>query len=459
MQTRHLSRNHLNQNYNNLEHLLTTTTATIFSGAQANTASSMLQHHQLFPLLHNCTYRYDQSAEDDQLIGTVSLYMDGPLTLLGALLAFIGCHFAVKFLATAGLNKDLTAALYALCLCDAFLIFMVVLYHSIEATGILITGQNVMWNEQDVVLYTHGIVSSATTASTLLVVFITFQRFLVVMFPMRYARNKAMDTPVRRVSSLEDLEVSNGLLTRTVSKKFFHRKSPSLRKLIRPFIFPVFVVAFALVINSTVFFEFELVDCFNYVEQRISTHLYPTVLRQSQTYNVLRTVIMMTTQTVGPISTISLLTCITEYKVHASLKARRSLFEAQHRRRSIVLVEELREKLSRTVAIFIAVKFLILRSLPIFFDIYETFYGIESFGIVLSILVRISDFGVVLNAAPIHWLISARLSRQSREIPSSNGLYSTRHLSNPPSPLTLCKTRPVVELAPAFNDTPAKAQN
>uniref|UniRef100_A0A915DGS3 Uncharacterized protein n=1 Tax=Ditylenchus dipsaci TaxID=166011 RepID=A0A915DGS3_9BILA len=42
-------------------------------------------------------------------------------------------------------------ALYALCLCDAFLIFMVVLYHSIEATGILITGQNVMWNEQDVV--------------------------------------------------------------------------------------------------------------------------------------------------------------------------------------------------------------------------------------------------------------------------------------------------------------------
>lgn len=87
---------------------------------------------------------------------------------------------------------------------------------------------------------------------------------------------------------------------------------------------------------------------------------------------------MLVTQTVGPISIITLLTVITEYKVHISLKARRwlsinvinniefyiiyfSLFEAQHRRRSVVLVEEMRERFSHTVAIFIAVKFLILR--------------------------------------------------------------------------------------------------
>lgn len=37
----------------------------------------------------------------------------------------------------------------------------------------------------------------------------------------------------------------------------------------------------------------------------------------------------------------------------------------------------------------------IFRSLPVFFDFYETFYGIESFGIVMSILVRASDFAVV----------------------------------------------------------------
>lgn len=34
-----------------------------------------------------------------------------------------------------------------------------------------------------------------------------------------------------------------------------------------------------------------------------------------------------------------------------------------------------------------------------FFDLYETMNGIESFGVVLSILVRMSDFGVVLNSA------------------------------------------------------------
>ncbi|KAI1714470.1 hypothetical protein DdX_08565 [Ditylenchus destructor] len=347
----------------------------------------------------NCTYRYDLTPEDDQFIGTVSLYLDGPLTLLAAVLALVGGHFAVRFLGRAGLNKDLTAALYMLCICDAFLIIMVVLYHSIEASSILLTGSNAMWNEQDSVLYTHGVVSAATTASTLLVVFITFQRFLVVLWPMKYAKPTRAGIPVRKTSSVEDVELSNGLLTRTLSKRLFHRKTPSLKKAIRPFMFPACVVAFAIAINSTVFFEFELVECFAFAHRQLSTHLFPTALRQSQTYNAVRTVIMMTTQTVGPISTISLLTVITEYKVHASLKARRILFEAQHRRRSVVMVEELKEKLSRTVAIFIAVKFLILRSLPIFFDIYETFYGIESFGIILSILVRLSDFGVVLNAA------------------------------------------------------------
>lgn len=41
-------------------------------------------------------------------------------------------------------------------------------------------------------------------------------------------------------------------------------------------------------------------------------------------YNMIRTTIMMITQTVGPILTISLLTVVTEYKVQASLKARRT---------------------------------------------------------------------------------------------------------------------------------------
>ena len=37
--------------------------------------------------------------------------------------------------------------------------------------------------------------------------------------------------------------------------------------------------------------------------------------------------------------------------------------------------------------------------MPVFFDVYEYKYGIESFGVRLSILVRISDFMIVLNSA------------------------------------------------------------
>lgn len=37
----------------------------------------------------NCTYRYDFSPDDDQFIGTISLLLDGPLTLVAAVLALV----------------------------------------------------------------------------------------------------------------------------------------------------------------------------------------------------------------------------------------------------------------------------------------------------------------------------------------------------------------------------------
>jgi len=46
---------------------------------------------------------------NDDLIRLISLWLDGPITIIAALLAFVGCHFAVRFLARAGLNRDLTA--------------------------------------------------------------------------------------------------------------------------------------------------------------------------------------------------------------------------------------------------------------------------------------------------------------------------------------------------------------
>ena len=76
-------------------------------------------------------------------------------------------------------------------------------------------------------------------------------------------------------------------------------------------------------LNFSVFFEFELVPCFAFAHSAFSMQLFPTSLRQSQTYYLVRTTIAMGSQTVGPILTIMLLTIVTEYKVHSALKARR----------------------------------------------------------------------------------------------------------------------------------------
>ncbi|KAK6052543.1 hypothetical protein COOONC_09952 [Cooperia oncophora] len=122
-------------------------------------------------------------------------------------------------------------------------------------------------------------------------------------------------------------------------------------------------------------------------------------LRSPLWFTRYKAILMTLTQTVGPVTTILVLSVLTEYRVHRSLKKRRKLFESQRRSRSVVLTEESKEKVSRTVAIFIAVKFVIFRSMPVFFDVYENLYGIESFGVALSILVRISDFMIVLNSA------------------------------------------------------------
>ncbi|CAD5221403.1 unnamed protein product [Bursaphelenchus okinawaensis] len=409
----------------------------------------------------NCFYRYDDM---DQW----KMAFDGPLTLVAAVGALVGARLAVKFLAQAGLNRDLTAALYVLCFCDSFLIIMVIFNHAFEATWVLMADYNPMWDKQQYVLVTHGLGSIATTASTLLVVFITFQRFLVVWWPLKYAKlcdrkRKPDHQPFRRLSSQVDSDWNSNSYRRTLSfkippKNVLKRKTmPSFKKVLRPFLFPVLIVLSSIVISSSVFFEFFSAPCINEHNGLPAVHLAPTELRTSQLYNGLRTVIMMVTQAIGPVTTISLLTVLTEYKVQASLKARRLLFESQQRRRSIVQLEEMKEKLSRFVAIFIAVKFIVLRSLPSFFDVYELIYGIESFGQIMSTLVNFSDFAVVLNSATnsfayfgkAGWLESklrGRLLRKStmqkHSVNSADGIpvkspvpKSPRRLSVSPQPI------------------------
>ncbi|VDM68356.1 unnamed protein product, partial [Strongylus vulgaris] len=157
------------------------------------------------------------------------------------------------------------------------------------------------------------------------------------------------------------------------------------------------VIFLCFAVNIPIYFEFTVEKCFDAEHGVEASCPAPTVFRNS--FTRYKAILMTLTQTIGPVSTILILSVLTEYRVHRSLKKRRKLFESQKRSRSIVLTEESKEKVSRTVAIFIAVKFLIFRSMPVFFDVYENLYGIESFGVALSILVRISDFMIVLNSA------------------------------------------------------------
>uniref|UniRef100_A0A1I7RIP2 7TM_GPCR_Srx domain-containing protein n=1 Tax=Bursaphelenchus xylophilus TaxID=6326 RepID=A0A1I7RIP2_BURXY len=358
-------------------------------------------------------------------------------------------------------------ALYVLCFCDSFLIINVSVNHAFEATGILIADYNPMWDKQNYVLLTHGLCTIATTASTMLVVYITFQRFLVVWWPLKYAKlcdrkRKPEHQPFRRLSSQMDSDWTTSSYRRTLSFKIpgqnaLKRKTmPSFKKILRPFLFPVLIVLCSVIISSSVFYEFYSAPCLNMIHRKMAVYLKVTDLRTHQLYNSIRTVIMMVTQAIGPVTTISLLTALTEYKVQASLKARRLLFESQQRRRSLVQMEEMKEKLSRFVAIFIAVKFIVLRSLPSFFDVYELVYGIESFGRVLSTLVNYSDFAVVLNSATnsfayfgkAGWIESklrGRLLRKStmhkHSVNSTDGQSSKvpkspRRLSVTPQPIT-----------------------
>ncbi|VDO35542.1 unnamed protein product [Haemonchus placei] len=314
----------------------------------------------------------------------------GPCTCVAAIFALIGVHFAVRFLFRAGLNKDLTAALFSLCVIDSLLMMTVFLFYCIEAIGVLFLNTNLMYNRQLFTSSLHGVAQSLTTASTMLVIYITFLRFMVVMRPLRYASSYYSARSKKAVSWANTGGYFGPDMTEKKKYYFFTLMEPSVSKF-----WLVIFLCFA--VNIPVYFEFTVERCFD-VEHGVEASCpAPTVFRHS--FTRYKAILMTLTQTIGPVATILILSVLTEYRVHRSLKKRRKLFESQQRSRSIVLMEESKEKVSRTVAIFIAVKFLIFRSMPVFFDVYENLYGIESFGVALSILVRISDFMIVLNSA------------------------------------------------------------
>ncbi|CAJ0587740.1 unnamed protein product, partial [Mesorhabditis spiculigera] len=305
----------------------------------------------------------------------------------------------MKFLFKAGLNRNLTAALFSLCLVDAILMFGAVIFRSIEATGMIVFGTNLMYQHQRALIFVRLVVWSMITSSTLLVIYISLQRCLVVMRPLRYANNlQERSSRTQRRSNPTD-SFTSAFSTRIplgVSAIDFLREI-QFRKLLKPYLVPAFIILSSCLLNLPSFLEFGVSDCWDEDHQQPAQHIF----YKADDNKLIGTtaLINMLTQTVLPAIVISILTVMTEMKVQESLKERRRLFESQHRRQSIVLTEELKEKVSRTVAIFIAVKFLILRTMPVFFDIWELIFGIMPYQDILIIPFRISQFLIILNSA------------------------------------------------------------
>ncbi|CAB3409485.1 unnamed protein product [Caenorhabditis bovis] len=348
--------------------------------------------------LDNCSYRYPETDP----VTPYALWIDGPCTCVAALLSLVGARYAIKFLCRAGLNKELTAALFSLCAIDSLLMICVFLFYGIEASSILILDKNIMQDFQTFTYNLHGVASSLTTSSTILVVYITFLRFMVVMRPLRYAngmnqhhkRAESGNRKRKSINSAIDEPLPRGVFNKSSLKRNFNTK-----EFIRPFYIPFLLIAISFAIHIPTYFEFVLAECMNFESSGNSKYIISTAFRENTTYKTIKAIQMTLTQTIGPVSIILILSLLTEYRVHMSLKARRKLFESQQRSREVVMSEEIKERVSRTLAIFIAIKFLIFRTGPIFFDVYESIYGIENWSVTMSVMVRVSDFGIVLNTA------------------------------------------------------------
>ncbi|CAI2353384.1 unnamed protein product [Caenorhabditis sp. 36 PRJEB53466] len=310
----------------------------------------------------------------------------------------------------AHLNRRMSAALYTLCLMDFMLMMTTVFFLSVEPISILFVGLNIFYRNQEMILTLYGIRNSFAMSSPMLVCYITYIRYRVVNNPLKFAsnynRSRKSITAGKTSTAQNPSEAAKFTISFPADMFYeFHSRSnagkmTSFKRFVRPFMVPVLLVILCFLIHSTSYFEFFLTDCFDRDHQNMSTMLAPTALRHNDWYFQSKVALTMATETLGPMLFISILSLFTEYKIHANVLARRRLFESQKRSRDTLVTEELKDKASKALAVFIVVKFLILRSLPTFIDLYEAIIEDNvQFGPFMTVLTRVSDFLVILNSA------------------------------------------------------------
>ncbi|NP_001360540.1 G-protein coupled receptors family 1 profile domain-containing protein [Caenorhabditis elegans] len=362
----------------------------------------------VFTKLYSCQYR----ASDDS--PQFTLWLDGPVTISAAIFSAIGTVYAIGFLRNGHLNRRMSAALYTLCLMDFMLTMTTVLFLSIEPLSILLFRTNIFYQHQDMILILYGIRNSFAMSSPMLVCYITYIRYRVVNNPLKFAshygRSRKSISASKMSTAAQPSSTESAKFTISFPAEMFYefhtrsnagKRGANFRRFFRPFLVPILLVILCFVIHSTSYFEFNLITCFDEVHQTESKMLQMTQLRgDSYWYFQFKVALTMTTETLGPMLFISTLSLFTEYKMHQNVKERRRLFESQKRSRNTLVTEELKDKASKALAVFIVVKFLILRSLPTLIDLYEVLIENSiNFGPFMTKVTRISDFLVILNSA------------------------------------------------------------
>ncbi|KAK6026572.1 hypothetical protein OSTOST_07447 [Ostertagia ostertagi] len=160
----------------------------------------------------------------------------------------------------------------------------------------------------------------------MLVIYITFLRFMVVMRPLRYAsshqsaRSKRASLKQRRASMVTELDsIAGSQKGRTSLKTSTTKEQLPLREYFRSCLLPGMVIFLCFAVNILCISNLP----WNAVSTRNTASKppaqLPPVFRHS--FTRYKAILMTLTQTVGPVATILILSVLTEYRVHRSLRS------------------------------------------------------------------------------------------------------------------------------------------
>lgn len=164
---------------------------------------------------------------------------------------------------------------------------------------------------------------------------------------------------------------------------------------------PVLLTIVALIVNSPVFFELEVVTCWDVVTKTMSKQIAPSALRLHPLYKVYYRAILSTAlKTFGPFILITALTTATVIGMRRSFARRKALL-ADQQQLPLMESDEDKQHSLQWISVILLCKFLVFRSWPIVLDVWEaaTVPAQRRNSSFFAYLVGVSNLLVLVNSA------------------------------------------------------------